>query len=241
MCPEDGPAHPTLRATPWTSVSLDGGVGRSVACGEVNRPLGPWDAEPDSLHPRLRVPSGLEDVSKYPDLVAELLRRQWTEAEIRGALADNLLRVFEAVEEVRRPHTHPPHPAWQAGTQPVSVSRRATICRLQRKSPSHWTSWSLPAGPSMGTHRPPASTASWGPCWPPSPCSPSACVFYEPRAPGPSGSCGLRKTGCQSGRGSRNAAPGAQRRGSQGGCLLWAHSGHGHTVDLNKGNDPLES
>lgn len=44
---------------------------------------------------------GLEDVSKYPDLIAELLRRQWTEAEVRGALADNLLRVFEAVEQVR--------------------------------------------------------------------------------------------------------------------------------------------
>lgn len=46
-----------------------------------------------------RLPSGLEDVSKYPDLVAELLRRQWTEVEIKGALADNLLRVFEAVEQ----------------------------------------------------------------------------------------------------------------------------------------------
>ncbi|KAI5276878.1 Dipeptidase 1 [Manis pentadactyla] len=47
-----------------------------------------------------RLPLGLEDVSKYPDLVAELLRRRWTEAEVRGALADNLLRVFEAVEQV---------------------------------------------------------------------------------------------------------------------------------------------
>ncbi|KAL2762032.1 dipeptidase 1 isoform b precursor, partial [Daubentonia madagascariensis] len=46
-----------------------------------------------------RLPEGLEDVSKYPDLIAELLRRNWTEAEIRGALADNLLRVFEAVEQ----------------------------------------------------------------------------------------------------------------------------------------------
>ncbi|XP_066204560.1 dipeptidase 1 [Saccopteryx leptura] len=46
-----------------------------------------------------RLPSGLEDVSKYPDLIAELLRRQWTEAEIKGALADNLLRVFEEVEQ----------------------------------------------------------------------------------------------------------------------------------------------
>uniref|UniRef100_A0A667J2M0 Dipeptidase n=2 Tax=Lynx canadensis TaxID=61383 RepID=A0A667J2M0_LYNCA len=58
-----------------------------------------------------RLPVGLEDVSKYPDLVAELLRRRWTEAEVRGALANNLLRVFEAVEQVsdhtRRPEEEP--------------------------------------------------------------------------------------------------------------------------------------
>uniref|UniRef100_A0A096N813 Dipeptidase n=1 Tax=Papio anubis TaxID=9555 RepID=A0A096N813_PAPAN len=47
-----------------------------------------------------RVPEGLEDVSKYPDLIAELLRRNWTEAEVKGALANNLLRVFEAVEQL---------------------------------------------------------------------------------------------------------------------------------------------
>lgn len=46
-----------------------------------------------------RLPTGLEDVSKYPHLVAELLRRQWTEEEVKGALANNLLRVFEAVEQ----------------------------------------------------------------------------------------------------------------------------------------------
>uniref|UniRef100_A0A8C2DDL7 Dipeptidase n=1 Tax=Cyprinus carpio TaxID=7962 RepID=A0A8C2DDL7_CYPCA len=48
-----------------------------------------------------RVPEGLEDVSKYPDLVAELLRRKWSEDEIRDALGRNLLRVFSEVEEVR--------------------------------------------------------------------------------------------------------------------------------------------
>lgn len=47
-----------------------------------------------------RVPTGLEDVSKYPMLVAELLKRNWTEPEVRGALAENLLRVFIRVEEV---------------------------------------------------------------------------------------------------------------------------------------------
>ncbi|NXA81253.1 DPEP1 Dipeptidase, partial [Thryothorus ludovicianus] len=49
-----------------------------------------------------RVPTGLEDVSKYPALVAELLARNWTEEEVKGALAENLLRVFSRVEEVKR-------------------------------------------------------------------------------------------------------------------------------------------
>lgn len=53
-----------------------------------------------------RTPEGLEDVSKYPDLVAELLRRKWTDDEIRDALGGNLLRVFRKVEEVRARHTN---------------------------------------------------------------------------------------------------------------------------------------
>ncbi|MBN3299431.1 DPEP1 Dipeptidase, partial [Amia calva] len=47
-----------------------------------------------------RVPQGLEDVSKYPDLVTELLRRNWTDLEIMAALGENLLRVFKEVERV---------------------------------------------------------------------------------------------------------------------------------------------
>ncbi|XP_043937527.1 dipeptidase 1 [Protopterus annectens] len=47
------------------------------------------------------VPTGLEDVSKYPDLVAELLRREWTDIEVKAALGDNLLRVFSDVEQVK--------------------------------------------------------------------------------------------------------------------------------------------
>ncbi|XP_072278714.1 dipeptidase 1 [Pyxicephalus adspersus] len=45
------------------------------------------------------VPDGLGDVSKYPDLVAELLRRGWTEEELKAALANNLIRVFQEVEQ----------------------------------------------------------------------------------------------------------------------------------------------
>lgn len=48
------------------------------------------------------MPEGLEDVSKVPNLVAELLRRGWSEVEVKAALGDNLLRVLRAVEVVRR-------------------------------------------------------------------------------------------------------------------------------------------
>jgi membrane dipeptidase len=45
------------------------------------------------------VPVGLEDVSKYPALVAELLRRGWPEADVNKALGLNALRVMRRAEE----------------------------------------------------------------------------------------------------------------------------------------------
>ncbi|XP_071344821.1 dipeptidase 1 [Trachinotus anak] len=47
-----------------------------------------------------RLPEGLEDVSKVPKLVAELLRRGWTDDEVKAALGNNLLRVMTEVEKV---------------------------------------------------------------------------------------------------------------------------------------------
>ena len=52
-----------------------------------------------SLH---RFPQGLEDVSTYPVLIEELLRRGWDEQELQGVLRGNLLRVFGQVEQVCR-------------------------------------------------------------------------------------------------------------------------------------------
>ncbi|XP_071346159.1 dipeptidase 2 isoform X2 [Trachinotus anak] len=46
-------------------------------------------------------PQGLEDVSKYPALIQELLQRNWTENELADVLRRNFLRVFKEVEEVR--------------------------------------------------------------------------------------------------------------------------------------------
>ena len=45
-------------------------------------------------------PDGLEDVSKFPDLIAELLRRGWTAQDIRKLAGLNLLRVMSEAERV---------------------------------------------------------------------------------------------------------------------------------------------
>jgi membrane dipeptidase len=46
------------------------------------------------------VPLGLEDVSKFPDLLAELLRRGWSEQDVRKVAGLNALRVMRAAERV---------------------------------------------------------------------------------------------------------------------------------------------
>ena len=46
------------------------------------------------------VVQGLEDVSKYPDLTAELIRRGYTDQDIRKILGQNILRVMRAAEQV---------------------------------------------------------------------------------------------------------------------------------------------
>ncbi len=44
------------------------------------------------------VVQGLEDVSKYPDLFAELIARGWSDSELRGLAGDNVLRALEGAE-----------------------------------------------------------------------------------------------------------------------------------------------
>lgn len=50
----------------------------------------------DGVGPTL--PVGLEDVSTFPNLVAELLRRGYSEADVRLILGENVMRVWRAVE-----------------------------------------------------------------------------------------------------------------------------------------------
>lgn len=43
-------------------------------------------------------PTGLDGVDKYPALLAELMRRGWSDADIAKVAGENLLRVMAAVE-----------------------------------------------------------------------------------------------------------------------------------------------
>ena len=48
------------------------------------------------------MPEGMEDVTRLPKITEELLRRGYTEAQIKGILGENLLRLMERVEGVAR-------------------------------------------------------------------------------------------------------------------------------------------
>jgi membrane dipeptidase len=51
-------------------------------------------------------PVGLEDVSCYPRITEELLRRSWSEGDVRKLLGENTMRVLAAAEAVAdRPPT----------------------------------------------------------------------------------------------------------------------------------------
>ena len=47
-----------------------------------------------------RVPVGLEDVSKYPALFAELISRGYSDEEVTKVARLNIMRVLGAVEKV---------------------------------------------------------------------------------------------------------------------------------------------
>jgi membrane dipeptidase len=47
-----------------------------------------------------QLPDGLEDVSKYPALIAELLRRGWTDSDAEKLVGENILRAWAVNEQI---------------------------------------------------------------------------------------------------------------------------------------------
>ncbi|XP_071014304.1 dipeptidase 2-like [Oncorhynchus clarkii lewisi] len=83
-----------------------------------------------------KFPLGLEDVSKYPALIQELLKRHWTENELSGVLRHNFLRVFKEVEKERDRQK-------AKGTLPseaqIDLTGVQNPCRLVLRRPDHQT------------------------------------------------------------------------------------------------------
>jgi membrane dipeptidase len=69
-------------------------------------------------------PEGLEDASKFPDLFAELIRRGWSDADLKKLAGQNLLRAFRAAE------------ATAARLQKTREPSTRTIEELDGKTPS---------------------------------------------------------------------------------------------------------
>jgi membrane dipeptidase len=56
------------------------------------------------------VVQGLEDTSKYPDLIAELIRRGYSDSDIKKIAGQNILRALRGAEtEARRLAPAPKH------------------------------------------------------------------------------------------------------------------------------------
>ncbi|XP_072135270.1 dipeptidase 1-like [Mobula birostris] len=79
-----------------------------------------------------RGPTGLEDVSKFPDLIAELLSRNWTENEIKNLLGLNILRVLKKAEEVSQQLRKANKPS----NDVISQDRVQSVCRTFLGYPS---------------------------------------------------------------------------------------------------------
>ncbi len=74
-------------------------------------------------------PPDLADASRFPHLVAELIRRGWTDAALKGLLSGNVLRVWRQVEATSRK---------LAADNPPSISRvdAESVGRPQRRKPA---------------------------------------------------------------------------------------------------------
>jgi hypothetical protein len=76
-----------------------------------------------------RVPVGLEDVSRYPYLFAELLESdRWTEEDLAKLAGRNLIRVFKQVEQVSVGNFY----GWQKCTMIFLINRFAINLRVHK-------------------------------------------------------------------------------------------------------------
>ena len=64
--------------------------------------LRPGESAPAAMRFAIVGPRGLEHVGRFPHLVAELVRRGWSDDALAGLVSGNVLRVMRGVERVGR-------------------------------------------------------------------------------------------------------------------------------------------
>lgn len=88
-------AHPAPRATLADVANMIDHVKRVAGADHVG--IGSdFDGVDDDL------PAGLEDISNFPDLFAELIMRGWTDAALKKLAGENVLRALETAERLAK-------------------------------------------------------------------------------------------------------------------------------------------
>jgi membrane dipeptidase len=96
-----------------------------------------WGAEDTTA-----LTKGLEDVSAYPVLFAELIRRGWTEPELRKLARENFIRAFSRAEAVAARLRRSRAPSLMT----FSASNRAADYQVIDLMPRFWAVWDSTAG-----------------------------------------------------------------------------------------------
>jgi membrane dipeptidase len=88
-------AHPAPRATLADAANMIEHVRKTAGVDHVG--IGSdFDGVDDDL------PVGLQDISNYPDLFAELIMRGWSDADLKKLAGENILRALEKAEQVAK-------------------------------------------------------------------------------------------------------------------------------------------
>ncbi|XP_057317374.1 dipeptidase 1-like [Hydractinia symbiolongicarpus] len=76
------------------------------------------------------VPIGLEDVSKFPEILVKLAEQGWTDYELRNLAGGNIIRVFKKVERISR---------WMLGKQPSEMLMQPSqFLNVNNTCRAHW-------------------------------------------------------------------------------------------------------
>ena len=105
------------------------------------------------------LPEGLEDVSCYPNLTAELLRRGYSPGDVKKVLGGNVLRVMRQAEAIAR-RIQKDRPPSTATTAPATLLRDVPAPSPASRSAASSSPSSIPSSDRGSSGRPPSRPAA---------------------------------------------------------------------------------